>query len=252
MAEVTMDISEYNEILETKNLLKESLNRERELGEQINLLNKEKEQALNDKIKAYEEAKHNVIIVNKKVNEDIALKAMSQYETDIELERMLHWYYNSPNKGERQLEVMMSKLKDTIFETHTKTTETTESIVSKDYDEAIKEIEKNIELKYKSEIDSIKTHKSQIKRLEADLSFQKDEVIRLIGIIELRNSEIERFNEEHNKLNEEYNKLKEEYSILSEKFEASQVRAKELADVKFNVFNAFSVLSNLVRQIKEK
>lgn len=170
---------------------------------------------------------------------------MSQYETDIELERMLHWYYNSPNKGERQLEVVISKLKDTIFETHTKTTETTESIVSKDYDEAIKEVEKHIEREYKAEIDSVKRLNSQIKRLEAELSFQKAEVIRLTETIELKDFEIESFNEEHSK-------LKKEYSILSEKFEASKIRVKELADVKFNVFNAFSVLSNLVKQIKEK
>lgn len=73
MAEIKMDISEYEAMKENKKLLENSLEKERELQKQINKLNEEKNKALEDAkmkvIKIIRQESHEYTLIKKDINE---------------------------------------------------------------------------------------------------------------------------------------------------------------------------------------
>lgn len=79
MAEIKMDVSEYEEMKKVQALLEDSLKRERSLQE-------ENKRLVDEKIKALEDAKMNVTKVEKKIIEEHFYRPYSGYE----------WHYREP------------------------------------------------------------------------------------------------------------------------------------------------------------
>lgn len=146
MAKITMDTSEYEEMKKVEKLLTDSLDREKELSKQINVLNQEK-------IKVLEEAKMKVVVVKRSEITEHILTRMHPDMLQTRLTNILtskqREYRGVGRQSEyelnRETNYLLNALIESAFEKRTSTTVPEESITTKGLDEVKEELRKEAE-----------------------------------------------------------------------------------------------------------
>jgi len=188
MAQIKMDISEYEAMKETKRLLEASLKRERQQQDRIDELHKEK-------IKAYEDAKMKVIhTVKTSVTEHLLVKRSPK-----EIFARLRAYFYS-SEGEPYA---LNQLQDIFFDKTTSYGSSIEpTITTKGLDEVKEELREVIEkdVKYdKKRTEEIfnKQHEflAQISKLEKETSVLHDEAMENSRLLEKKETKIKELTE---------------------------------------------------------
>ena len=187
MAEIKMDISEYELLKENKKLLEESLKKERELQATIDKLSKEK-------IKALEDAKMKVIKIVRNESTEYLMQKRDNYHVVHQLRMMLS---RPDSSGYRTIDSMnFQDFGDMLFEkVKSYSIEPKEEITTCGLDEVKAEIRKDLE----SKIDS----NTKKKLDDADVALTKlsellkenDESLKLIKTLNYTINELTKVNE---------------------------------------------------------
>lgn len=248
MAEIKMDVSEYNEIMENKKLLKESLEREKELNDQIQKLNKEK-------LKAYEDAKMQVVYQNKKVIEEVNIESV---DVDELYGYMTHRRYDG-RSGRYIYEKSPFVYSENILNRFIRKTkvvrEEPTEITVKGLDEVKIELRKDIESKLDKEIyDKISKYDKLSKIIgEKDKeisSFHKKELTYLDEIDSL-NKHIESVEHNFEKKVKECSELSSKLSKQKESLETINEIRSILSDGFGKVFNKSSLLNKISKLVNK-
>jgi len=235
MAEIKMDLSEYEKMQENKRLLEDSLKNERTLREQIATLQKEKLEAL-------ESTKMKVVKVHKTIKEEALLKV--RYSKH-ELAYILKSIQDLINNGsvhfdygyERIIEVMAEKFfKKSIFFHEQEPVITTHGMEEIE-EELRKQIIDSIDADIKRELESAKAFKltehelrQKYSKLESEISELKSTKNGLITLLEEKDVII--------KSNEE---------IIASNVKFIDACTEAVKD--HNMFNTFFILSRLKKAL---
>lgn len=160
MAQIKMDISEYEIMKDNKKLLEDSLNRERELQKQVESLN-------NEKIKALEDAKMKVVKITKTEHTEILLQKKPVnliIQQLYEIARSFN-YYSSNSSNEalyKVIEEFYTKQVVTDYPTIETTTHGLDDIIAELRKELQESIDKDVQEKLKLLPKIQKEHKEAI------------------------------------------------------------------------------------------
>jgi len=94
MAQIKMDVSEYEAMQENKKLLEESLKREKELSAEVSKLQK-------DKIEALRDAQKKIIKINKHVTREYIIPHLSESEMMEKLNREFYYWADMMHRGKQ-------------------------------------------------------------------------------------------------------------------------------------------------------
>lgn len=228
MAKITMDVSEYETIMETKRLLEDSLKKERELESTIKKLTQEKLKALEDaKMKVVKITKSEVnecLLTRKPVMEILgSLLALSKRGPD------LHYLEYRIDDIERMFFV---KSKLTQFPTETTTLH--------GLDEVKEEIKRDIEKEYKSRIEDAE-------KLQDDTYNLKREKERLLVELEHVNVIKEKLESSYDSMIKEKDELVDRTVKEKDDLVSRLTKIKELTKAlsNANFFTAYSKIQKL-------
>ena len=215
MAEIKMDISEYEIMKENKTLLENALKREKQLNDEIKKLHEEK-------IQAFEDAKHKIVIEH----QYITTKRFSRLKNKSDLIKDLIFYVR--NNKFYNLSYNIEKLIENNLEFITENKETSKTIDVKNIDNFKLELKKELEDNLSEDI---KTKLKNYDKLNNLFFIEKEKNSKLI--------------EENLNLNETLNTAKCLNSSLSENI----IKLRKENEEKENQFKK-SVL--IVNKIKER
>lgn len=231
MAKIEMDISEYEIMKENKKLLEMSLEKERGLQAQVELLTKEK-------IKALEDAKMKVVKVTKSVVTEHLLRKRDDNKIWMELWHLIGLDYRSlPRLPEY---IHTDNLIHAFFEKATLFNQPIEEITTHGLDEIKVEIRNDLKAQMDDET------KSKIQRAETALS-KNDELL----------NENKALTKENGLLTEKNKKLTERCDELSDKLTEIEdvsktlTRIKEILKSGYGLFGKSKILDSLISTVKE-
>jgi len=227
MAKIEMDMSEYKAMEESKELLKQSLKNERELKEQIKILNDEK-------IKALEDAKMKVI---KTINHETTEHIMQQRPSQFVMRELLYSIGLSYDLVEKILEnnqnnqFDLERISNIFFKKTTSRSMDIESITTTGLDEVKEEIttniKNNIDNDIKNKLDKAEKLieknnnilKENQKLVSENIQLKSDKINMVTQIDDLveKISTLKDFTNDHEKLDKIKNELKDGFSHWTSK-----------------------------------
>lgn len=227
MAEIKMDVSEYELLKENKKLLEDSLKKERELSEEIAKLKEEK-------IKALEDAKMKVIKINKQ--EITEYRYINTEYANRYLPELIYRIQNNRNGNPLLDSSISEEIFNKLFKKVTSISTPINEITTIGLDEVKKELREDIESKINKDI--------QNKLSNAD------------KVLELNNKltkEIRELDIENNLLLKNNKSLKEELEIesnLAKSFKEDSIDLDKVSQILLKPYNFWNS-RNIVKEIKE-
>jgi DNA repair exonuclease SbcCD ATPase subunit len=227
MAKIEMDMSEYKAMEEAKDLLKQSLKNERELKDQIKILNDEKIKALEDaKMKVIKTIKHETtehlmqkrlphfamreLLYSMGLSYDLVEKILENNQNNqFDLERISNMFFEKTTSHSMDIEsITTTGLDEVKEEITTNIKNNIDNDIKNKLDNAEKLIEKNnIILKENQKIIS------ENNQLKSDKSNMVEQIEKLAEKI----STLEDFTSDHDKLDKIKNELKNGFSHWTSK-----------------------------------
>lgn len=237
MAEITMDVSEYEAMKKNERLLEESLENERTLRTELEKLKEEKIKALED---ATMKVVKETLITKKSIKRDF--KGFRELNEDL-----YSYYYNMIRGGvipDRELyrlkRIINSHLIDVQLDENSETSYTTHGL---------DEIKNEIETRYKNEMDLEIKHKLE-KTIENNMRLEESE-----ELLRELNDELSLTKDDYSILIKEHEKLREDYKVLSEINDKRGGRLEKIHNVikgGWNFFNKESTLRDVKTYLNEE
>jgi hypothetical protein len=186
MATIEMDISEYDLMRENARLLEESVKSEKLLRKQLKQIHEEKEILVQEKFKAYEEAKMSVAYIKRLITYEHRV-GNSETTDDLYLinQKFYKWFNIRPNDSS-----LIRGFVNYILEFYSKTTKSenvTEEIEYKGFDKVKNEIQTELENNLSKEI---KEKIGKYNKLHKDFTFLNEKKETLDEILLEANQEI--------------------------------------------------------------
>lgn len=240
MAKIEMDVSEYEAMKENKQLLEQSLKRERELKDQVDKLNDEKIEALKD-------AQKKVVKIRKKT---VTEHKMVKRPYD-EVVRNIYAWFEARNKyrgvyTELEHESDLRQLIHWMFDTVTSETDDNglEEVTTHGLEQAKHEIAEeykaNMDKKYTQRLEDAKEALEVNNKLREKISELRTEYDQISSLNEFYSKRIEELTNENNELEE---------FIKSIGLQSNKIHS--LVSEEFHIFNAYSKLKRIHETVKD-
>lgn len=241
MATITMDTSEYEVLIAYRKQLESSLEKERELGEEIQKLNKEK-------IEALEAARMKVVKVTEDVSRQYVAKKRMPSEIFYKLERIINGNSRFPG-GEQYLQY----LQDTFFEIVTvsspKTTYTNFVGLDEFRDELRESLKGELDEDVKNKLKDYEFYNKKVSSLLEESKELNEKIVKLEGSISTLETLCKEYRENEEKLLKEIKQYEESNTEAVEKLS----KIKDILKDGYDYFYGKSkLLDKIISVLKEK
>lgn len=240
MAKIEMDVSEYEAMKENKRLLEQSLERERELKDQVDKLNDEKIQAVEDAQKKVVKIRKKTITEHKVVKrpyDDIVRNFYAWYS-----ERDMFRGVYSEYEQERNLNRLIDWMFDTV------TSETDDDGIEEVTTHGLEQVKHEIAEEYKASMD-----KKYAQRLEdaKEALEVNNKLHEKISELRTEYDQVSSSNEFYSKRTEELTKENNELEEFIESIGLQSNKIHSLVSEEFHIFNAYSKLKRIHETVKD-